>query len=83
MGARARVPGIVTATAAKMSILLATLQAEHFRLLPPPPRVDVVTAGRRGLGPPDAVLPVRRSRWRTRAHVWPAPCRGRRRDCGD
>jgi len=75
---------IAPASRTKRSILLATLQAEHFRLLRP------ASSGRQRShsrptrpGSPEAVLRQRHRRWRTCGHIWAAPCRGRRRECGD
>jgi hypothetical protein len=74
---------IVRVTETKRSILLATLRAEHFRLLRP------ASSGRRSHGMPTRPRLARRrralraSRWRTGGHVWPAPRRGRRRDRGE
>ena len=74
---------IVRTTAAKRSILLAALQAEQFRLLRP------ASSGRSTHGRPTRPRPARRRpapaplALTHRGHVWPVPCRGRRRDCGE
>jgi hypothetical protein len=73
----------IRATPTKRSILLATLQAEHFRLLRPS------SSGRRSNGRPTRPRSARRRPARAplaltpRSLLAPAPCRGRRRDRGD